>query len=164
MSYKKTKLIPGNTQSVAVQEEFIAEYQKLKEKAENGDFHLFFFDPTHQVHNTINGTCWQTKGRKGTVILKSNTGRRRISVLGAVNAITGRCITVITENNCDKEMVIAAFKQIRKDCSDNGDIVILLDNASYNHAYKTIDEAKLLGIRLVFLPTYSPNLNLIERL
>ncbi len=164
MSYKKTKLIPGNTQPVEVQQEFISEYEKLKEKAENGDFHLLFFDPTHQVHNTINGTCWQTRGKKGTVIIKSNTGRRRISILGALNALTGQCSTVITENNCDKDMAIATFKQIRKDYPDNKNITIILDNASYNHAYKTADEAKLLGITLVFLPTYSPNLNLIERL
>ena len=164
MSYKKTKLIPGNTQSVEVQEEFIKEYKNLKESAEKGEIHLMFFDPTHQVHNTINGTCWQTKGKRGTVILPSNTGRKRISVLGAINSITGDCTTIITENNCDKDMVILTFNEIRKEYSDDKDIVIILDNASYNHAYKTVEEAALLGIRLVFLPTYSPNLNLIERL
>lgn len=164
LSYKKTKLIPGNTQSVEVQEEFIEEYKKLKESAEKGEIHLMFFDPTHQVHNTVNGTCWQTKGKRGTVILPSNTGRKRISVLGAINSITGDCTTIITENNCDKDMVILTFNEIRKEYSDDKDIVIILDNASYNHAYKTVEEAALLGIRLVFLPTYSPNLNLIERL
>ena len=41
---------------------------------------------------------------------------------------------------------------------------MILDNASYNHAYKTRDHAHCLGIRFVFLPTYSPKLNLIERL
>lgn len=164
MSYKKTKLIPGNTQPVEVQEEFVKEYEKLKESAEKGEIHLLFFDPTHQVHNTINGTCWQTKGKRGTVILPSNTGRRRISVLGAVNSITGSCTTIITENNCDKDMIIATFNEIRKEYPDDKEIVIILDNASYNHAYKTLEESALLGIRLVFLPTYSPNLNLIERL
>jgi len=164
LSYKKTKLIPGNRQSVEVQEAFVKEYNKLKESAEKEEIHLLFFDPTHQVHNTINGTCWQTKGKRGTVIVPSNTGRKRISVLGAVNAITGSCTTIITENNCDKDMVIATFNEIKKEYSDDKEIVIILDNAPYNHSYKTIEEASLLGIRLIFLPTYSPNLNLIERL
>ncbi len=164
LSYKKTKLIPGNTQPVEIQEEFIEKYKNLRESAEKGEIHLMFFDPTHQVHNTVNGTCWQTKGKKGTVILSSNTGRRRISILGAINIVTGNCTAIITENNCDKDMIILTFKEIRKEYSDDKEIVIILDNASYNHAYKTIEEAALLGIRLVFLPTYSPNLNLIERL
>lgn len=125
---------------------------------------MLFFDPTHQVHNTVNGNCWQTKGKKGTVILSSNTGRKRISVLGAIDSITGDCTVITTENNCDKDMVILTFNEIRKKYSDGKDIVIILDNASYNHAYKTVEEAALLGIRLIFLPTYSPNLNLIERL
>jgi transposase len=164
LSYKKTKLIPGNRQSVEVQEAFVEEYDKLKESAEKEEIHLLFFDPTHQVHNTINGTCWQTKGKQGTVVIPSNTGRKRISVLGAVNAITGSCTTIITENNCDKDMVIATFNEIKKEYSDDKEIVIILDNAPYNHSYKTIEESSLLGIRLIFLPTYSPNLNLIERL
>ena len=164
LSYKKTKLIPGNTQPIEVQETFVKEYEILKESAENEEIHLLFFDPTHQVHNTVNGTCWQTKGKSGTVIIKSNTGRKRISVLGAINSVTGNCTAIITENNCDKDMTILTFKEIRKEYSDDKEIVIILDNASYNHAYKTVEEAALLNIRLLFLPTYSPNLNLIERL
>jgi len=164
LSYKKTKLIPGKKQPIEIQEAFVKEYEKLKECAEQGELHLMFFDPTHQVHNTVNGTCWQTRGKKGTVRLPSNTGRKRISVVGAINALTGVCTTMMTENNCDKEMIIASFHEVRKIYSDDKEIVLILDNASYNHAYKTRDSAALLGIRLVFLPTYSPNLNLIERL
>jgi transposase len=164
LSYKKTKLIPGNIQPIEIQEEFIKEYEHLKVRAEKGEIHLLFFDPTHQVHNTVNGTCWQTTGKRGTVRLSSNTGRKRVSVVGAINAITGGCTTMMTEHNCDKEMIIATFHEVRKTYSDDKEIVMILDNASYNHAYKTRDNAELLGIRLMFLPTYSPNLNLIERL
>jgi len=147
-----------------MQEKFINAYERLKESAEKGEIHLIFFDPTHQVHNTVNGTCWQTKGMKGTVKVPSNTGRKRISVLGAINAITGDCITMMTEHNCDQEMIIATLHEVRKAYPDNKEIVMILDNASYNHAHKTCDHADLLGIRFMFLPTYSPNLNLIERL
>jgi transposase len=41
--------------------------------------------------------------------------------------------------------------------------VIILDNARYNHAKEVIILADKLGIKLLFLPPYSPNLNLIER-
>jgi transposase len=43
-------------------------------------------------------------------------------------------------------------------------IVIVLDNARYQHCKLVEGLAKDLGIKLEFLPSYSPNLNLIERL
>ena len=43
-------------------------------------------------------------------------------------------------------------------------IVIVLDNARYQHCNLVKEIAKDLGITLLFLPSYSPNLNVIERL
>jgi len=40
----------------------------------------------------------------------------------------------------------------------------VLDNARYQHCALVMDLAKTLNIHLEFLPAYSPNLNLIERL
>jgi transposase len=40
---------------------------------------------------------------------------------------------------------------------------VVLDNASYQRAYAVCTLAKQLDIQLLFLPPYSPNLNLIER-
>jgi transposase len=42
-------------------------------------------------------------------------------------------------------------------------IAIVLDNASYQRCKFVTDKAIELGITLMFLPSYSPNLNLIER-
>ena len=44
------------------------------------------------------------------------------------------------------------------------EIYLVLDNAPYNKSSPVRDLAKELGIRIVYLPTYSPNLNPIERL
>ena len=52
---------------------------------------------------------------------------------------------------------------LHKNYSDKP-IYIILDNARYQHCAFVIDLAAQLGIHLVFLPSYSPNLNLIERL
>ena len=43
-------------------------------------------------------------------------------------------------------------------------ITLVLDNARYQHCRAVIDLAAPLEIELLFLPPYSPNLNLIERL
>ena len=45
-----------------------------------------------------------------------------------------------------------------------GAITLVLDNARYQRCEAVETEAKRLGIELLFLPSYSPNLNLIERL
>ena len=42
-------------------------------------------------------------------------------------------------------------------------IAIILDNARYQHCAFVESRAVKLGIQLIFLPSYSPNLNLIER-
>ena len=52
---------------------------------------------------------------------------------------------------------------IRGHYPDNKEILILLDNARYQKSAEVLDYAKSLNISLVFLPPYSPNLNLIER-
>lgn len=43
-------------------------------------------------------------------------------------------------------------------------ITVVLDNARYQRCHLVQDMARMLNIELLFLPTYSPNLNLIERL
>ena len=43
-------------------------------------------------------------------------------------------------------------------------ITLVLDNASYQRCFLVKQFAKQLDIELLFLPSYSPNLNLIERL
>ena len=44
------------------------------------------------------------------------------------------------------------------------DLYIVLDNAPYNKSNRVRDLAKELGIKILYLPPYSPNLNPIERL
>ena len=156
--------MPGNAPNEAVQSKYVEHLHQLFKQAQEGEIHLLFFDPTHQVHNTVIGKCWQPIGGENTITLPSNTGRRRLSVLGAINAITMQFSSIITEDNCDQDMVQATLKSIRSEYLDDKKIVMILDNASYNRAYATRDCAVDQNICLEFLPPYCPNLNLIERL
>lgn len=123
-----------------------------------------FLDPTHQVYNTVNGYCWQEKGAKNTKTVPSSSGRQRINIVGAINAVTRQPTTLITEANCDHEIIKHLLKELRKDYSDKGKIYVFLDNARYSWNREVRRRAKELNIKLIFLPPYSPNLNLIERL
>ena len=128
------------------------------------EIHLLFADPTHKIHNTINLKYWQTRWKNWTIMLPSNTWRRRITILGAINVVdTAKLTSIITEDNCDKEMAKALLYEVRKDYTDWKEIVMIKDNASYHHASEVQELAKKLNIRIIFLPAYCPNLNLIER-
>lgn len=106
---------------------------------------------------------WQPIGRAGTIEVKTNPGRKRINILGALDLNNLNVITTLTEAKCNKERVVEFLQKLREIYFDK-DIVVVLDNAMYNHAKYTTTYAEWYNIELLFLPPYSPNLNLIERL
>lgn len=156
--------MPGKAPDKEVQKKFVKRIKRTVKKASKNNGTVIFLDPTHQVHNTINGYCWQEKGIAGTKIISSNTGRKRISIIGAINAVTRKPTTLITEDNRDKEMIKQILVEIRNDYQNTGKIYVFLDNAKYSHNKEVKLKAKSLNMKLIFLPPYSPNLNLIERL
>ena len=118
----------------------------------------------HQVHNNENGHMWQNKGKEGTKKVLSNTGRRRLNILGAINMVDFSIVPLLTERNCDKEVIKVFLNETRKTYPKAKKITIFLDNARYQRNYEVQNHAKQLGIILKFMPPYSPNLCLIERL
>ncbi len=116
------------------------------------------------VHNTIKAKCWQEKGTGKTFQISSNTGRKRISIIGAIDVLEKKFSGLITEANCDREAIKAEMDIIRERYSDNKPIVIFIDNAKYQKSYEIKKRSAKQNITLKFIPAYSPNLNLIERL
>ena len=163
-SYKKTKLIPGKCPDLITQYRTIYRIKNLTVLAKAELFHLVYADPTHKVHNTIVGDCWQTKGEHGTVIIQSNTGRKRITILGFIDAISLNFVSFITQHNCNTVTNKIAHQELRKAYPDDKEIIIIQDNAGYNHALAKDEIIEEMNITPLFLPPYSPNLNLIERL
>lgn len=106
---------------------------------------------------------WQLKGEKGTINVNANTGRKRINVLGALNLNDLSVIPFLTEESCNSARIVEFLLKVRELYPDKT-ITIILDNAGYNHAEYTTIFAEWYNIELFFLPLYSPNLNLIERL
>jgi transposase len=97
------------------------------------------------------------------MFIRTSSGRKRYNVLGAYNAITGTLLTVVNESYINSASICEMLRLLRR--SHWGEsITIILDNAAYQRCYLVREYAILLDINLVFLPSYSPNLNLIERL
>lgn len=157
--YKKPVLTPCKA-NVEKQEGFVAGYRELKDNLPKED-RIYFVDGVHPQHNTIAGYGWIKKGK--TKQLKTNNGRQRININGAINLETKQVIYVEDER-INAQTMIALLNQILK-AQKEGKIHIILDNARYYHAILVKDFlADNPRIVFHFLPPYSPNLNIIERL
>ena len=159
---------PGNTRApkkslteqVAIPKEFLAaELQPALDAAIVGTSHVFFVDAAHFVFGTFLCCLWSI----ARVFVRAASGRQRFNVLGAWNAVTRQLLAVTnttvvnTDTMCELLRTIAAENLV-------GPITVVLDNAKYQRNKIVQALAVELNIRLLFLPSYSPNLNLIERL
>ena len=95
--------------------------------------------------------------------VKTFSGRQRYNVLGAVNFMTKKVHTITNTNYITATEICQMLRQVASEYAGKK-IHIVLDNAKYQKCEIVTSLAKELKIELVYLPTYSPNLNLIERL
>ena len=96
----------------------------------------------------------------------SGHGRYRINVYGTYNPVTRAIHTMYNEGYVDAEFMYEYLVWLRKQCYTNQDraLHLVMDDARYQHCELIKQTARRLNIVLEFLPPYSPNLNLIERL
>lgn len=157
--YKKPVLTPCKA-DVKKQQEFVEEYQKLKENLLEND-QIYFMDGVHPQHNTIASYGWIKKGK--TKHLKTNNGRQRTNINGALNLATKE-VFYVEDERINSQTMIALLLLILKN-QKQGKIYIVLDNARYYHSIIVKEFLKEHPrVVLKFLPPYSPNLNIIERL
>ena len=158
-------MIPGKAQDVATQKDFVSFMESLYECAlRNNKEVLLYADPMHQIHNVETDYAWQEIGRSGTKEMSSNTGRRRLNIIGAINPITFEPTILLEEENCNADSIVRLLEAFKKQYIDAEAICLIVDNARYQNGAIAQSKAQELGIDLVYLPAYSPNLNLIERL
>ena len=154
-SYKKPKGVPGKAKREE-QEVFIEEYNKVKEKGL-----VYFADSTHPMLNPVLSAGWIRKGKEFDI--KTNSGRQRVNINGAIELNT---LSVVSRS-CDRVNGMSMrrlLRAVRAKHPRERDLYIVLDNAPYNKSNRVRDLAKELGIKILYLPPYSPNLNPIERL
>lgn len=161
-SWKRPKLVPGKPPSVEVQEKYLKEYNEVRGFANMGVM-LLFMDAMHLVHNPILRACWLERGK--TTTIATNTGRRRLNILGAFDINSFDLIFDADESNCDNERIIKFLQKIEDTVSSKiHTIALILDNAAYHKHPEVMKYLENSRIVFMFLPEYSPHLNLIERL
>lgn len=157
--YRKCGYVPGKADPEKQQQWLEESFQAELEAAQQGEKVLLFVDAAHFVLSQFCCMMWCVK----RLFLRSGAGRNRINVLGALNAVTQQVTTLINTTYINAEVIQDFLLQLRKEYPLLP-ITIVLDNARYQHCKAVVAFAESLQIKLLFLPPYSPNLNIIERL
>jgi transposase len=145
---------------VAVQTAFLdTELKPCLDAAQAGQGHVFFVDAAHFVFGTFLCCLWSVT----RIFIRAASGRQRFNVLGAWNAVTHQLIAVTNTTVVNTETMCELLRKVTA-LGLSGPITLVLDNARYQRNAVVQALATELGITLLFLPSYSPNLNLIERL
>jgi transposase len=156
-SYKKTCPVPGKA-DIDKQKEFIKTYEsKYKSLPDNEK--VYFLDGCHPTFNNHFGYAWIKKGTDFRI--KTQDGRKHLNLMGAYDPKNHETV-IKNYDTLNRESVIDFLRLLRKKNGVNR-IHIIWDNVPYQHAKEVTRLAEEINIEVVYLPPYSPNLNLIER-
>jgi transposase len=153
---------PGKTIQEHAQEQAAFLEKELEprlEQAREGHRQVDFVDAAHFVFAPFLGSLWCVARR----FVRAASGRKRHNVLGAFDAVTHRLIRVTNQGSINAESVCTLLRSVAG-AAVGLPITLVLDNARYQKCAVVQALAESLGIELLYLPSYSPNLNLIERL
>jgi transposase len=129
------------------------------EQAKRGKRAVLFVDAAHFVYGPFLGYLWCLV----RLFVPGPSGRQRYNVLAALDAVTHRVIRVSNHAYINAQSVCALLTEVAAP-GMRRPITLVLDNARYQKCAVVQALALSLGIELLYLPSYSPNLNLIERL
>jgi transposase len=165
LRWRKTGAIPvppketveehARTQAIFLQEKLEPRLQQARQCRRQ----VYFVDAAHFVFAPFLGCLWCA----ARLFVRAASGRKRYNVLGALDAVSHRMIRVTNEGYINAESVCALLRAVAG-AAAGSPITLVLDNARYQKCALVQSLAASLGIELLYLPGYSPNLNLIERL
>jgi transposase len=143
---------------------FIEQFQALFERMCRQELVLVYVDEAHLHQDLDLGYTWAPTGQPAWRVSTSPGLVKRINWYGAYDFSQGRCF-IWNEGRCNGEHTLK-FLQRLVQWLDQPDrhLVIIWDGASYHRSKIVRAEAQRLGIELIALPSYSPDLNPIEGL
>ena len=158
MKWRKVGAVPSKADPDQQEEFKKKDLEPRLDEARRGKRQVFFVDAAHFVFGNFLGFLWSMT----RLFVPTGSGRQRFNVLGAVDVIGMKLVTVCNLDYVNSFTVCDLLDKIAAQAT--GPVTLVMDNARYQRNAWVMDHAAAVGIELLFLPTYSPNLNLIERL
>jgi transposase len=159
MKCRKVGCLPAKADPEQQAEFLSRQLQPRLDEAQAGQRAVFFVDAAHFVLAPFLGFLWCF----ARIFIPAPAGRQRFNVLAALNAVTHELVMVTNDSYITATSVCALLQHLAA-LHLSVPITLVLDNARYQHCALVQELAATLQIELLFLPPYSPNLNLIERL
>lgn len=157
--YKKAHAIPAKADKLK-QIRFIHYYHRLKRNA-LGKEPIYFADSVHPQHQTQLTYGWILKGVRKEIA--TTPYQKRINFIGGI-CLKGHRFTYVQVDTVNASTIGDFLRKLRQANPGKFKIHVVWDNARYHRNEKVTECAKDLGIKLHYLPPYSPNLNPVERL
>jgi transposase len=156
----KSGSLPAKADTAEQRTFFETVLHPLMDQAKSGNIALLFVDASHFVMG-----CDYLGNIYGKVrrFIKTFSGRKRYNVLGALDFISKKVTTITNATYINAISVCDLLRKLSLEYPEKA-IHLVLDNASYQKCRIVKELAAQLQITLVYIPPYSPNLNLIERL
>lgn len=156
--YKKPHAVPAKADREQ-QKKFIQYYNRLKRKADNKE-PIYFADSVHPQHQTQLAYGWILKGERKEIA--TTAYQKRLNFIGGI-CLDGHRFIYRQVDKVNAVGICDFLWQLRKAHPGKYRIHVIWDNARYHRNDEVQEFAKELGIKLHYLPPYSPNLNPIER-
>jgi transposase len=156
----KSGSIPAKADASAQRGYYSTILLPLMSKAKKNKIALLFLDGSHFVMGSDFLGYIYGKTRR---FVKTFSGRKRYNVLGALNFVTKKVTVVANDTYITATVVCEMLRKVAAEYAGKS-VHIVLDNARYQKCEVVRNLAMELGVQLHYIPPYSPNLNLIERL
>jgi transposase len=161
-SYKLTAPVPCEADPVRQAAFLAGQLRPLLAQAEAGQAVVYFADAAHPTHNTRSTRVWTRTGQPRP--LPTVSGRERVNRNAAVNAHRPTQVHVQETDCVNARSTKALYEQVLAAHPDGPPIYVICDNARYYRNRELAAWRADKPLVQVFLPPYSPNLNLMERL
>jgi transposase len=152
----------------AQQEEFVQKYEADRPAA-GAATRRYFVDACHPIWGLeLVYSCWLLRGQR--FLVGMGGGRKRLNILGAYSPQDHEYLDLrVPQGTISATQVMELLTRLQQRHPETKKFIVYLDNARYQHARAVrewVEAREAQGIEFVleFLPAYSPNLNLIERL
>jgi transposase len=159
LKFRKLGMIPAKADADAQREFLDGRLWPRLRQARRLRRVVCFVDAAHFVHGAFLGYLWCFT----RLLIRGPSGRKRFNVLGAIDAVTRELTTVVNDTTIDATAVCELLRKLSARYPGLP-LTLVLDNARYQRCEPVRLLAAELRIELLYLPSYSPNLNLIERL
>ncbi len=135
------------------------EIRGLEQRREDGEIGVFYFDGAGFNETPCIPYAWQPKGEY--IEIAPSKGQR-LNILAFMDK-ADNCTPFVFECSINTDIVIACFDNFSEKIEK--ETFVIMDNAPIhrsNSFLKSLPEWEKKGLHVVFLSTYSPELNLIE--